>query len=215
MDKTLASATARAASTSQVASTSQMPSTSHLPSAAVLARLATRQAPKITASALVSPLPPATRYILRGNSRVMLAAGSALGLEISQVACRAAVNGEVAALWLGPDEQLLLAPEGLELAATLTAALRELPHALVEVSHRQTAIEVRGAQAALLLNAGCPLDLDLSAFPIGMCTRTVVAKAEIVLWRTSEEVFHVEVWRSFAPYVTDFLAEASRELPLD
>ena len=215
MDKTLASATARAASTSQVASTSQMPSTSHLPSAAVLARLATRQAPKITASALVSPLPPATRYILRGNSRVMLAAGSALGLEISQVACRAAVNGEVATLWLGPDEQLLLAPEGRELAATLAAALRELPHALVEVSHRQTAIEVRGAQAALLLNAGCPLDLDLSAFPIGMCTRTVVAKAEIVLWRTSEEVFHVEVWRSFAPYVTDFLAEASRELPLD
>jgi sarcosine oxidase subunit gamma len=47
-----------------------------------------------------------------------------------------------------------------------------------------------------------------------MCTRTVVAKAEIVLWRTSEEIFHVEVWRSFAPYVTDFLAEVARELPL-
>ena len=177
--------------------------------------LAVRQAPKVTACALVRPLPPATRYILRGNSQVMLAAGAALGLEISQMACRAAVNGEVAALWLGPDEQLLLAPEGLELAATLTAALRELPHALVEVSHRQTAIEVRGAQAALLLNAGCPLDLDLSAFPVGMCTRTVVAKAEIVLWRSSEEVFHVEVWRSFAPYVTDFLAEVAREMPLD
>ena len=176
--------------------------------------VAARQLPEITACALVSALPSATRYILRGNDRVMLAAGAALGLEISQVACRAVVNGEVAALWLGPDEQLLLAPEGRELAATLATALRDLPHALVEVSHRQTALEVRGVQAALLLNAGCPLDLDLNAFPIGMCTRTVLAKAEIVLWRTSEEIFHVEVWRSFAPYVTDFLAEVARELPV-
>jgi sarcosine oxidase subunit gamma len=182
--------------------------------AAVPGKLAARQAPKITTCALVRSLPPATRYILRGNDRVMLAAGAALGLEISQTACRACVNGEVATLWLGPDEQLLLAPEGRELAATLATALRELPHALVEVSHRQTALEVRGAQAAHLLNAGCPLDLDLGAFPVGMCTRTVLAKAEIVLWRTSEDVFHIEVWRSFASYVTEFLAEVARELPV-
>jgi sarcosine oxidase, subunit gamma len=175
---------------------------------------AARRAPKITSCAWVTQLPPATRYILRGNDRVMLAAGSALGLEISQSACRAAVNGEVAALWLGPDEQLLLAPEGRELAASLATALRDLPHALVDVSHRQIALEIRGPQATLLLNAGCPLDLDLGAFPIGMCTRTVLAKAEIVLWRTSDATFHVEIWRSFAPYVTEFLAEVARELPV-
>jgi sarcosine oxidase, subunit gamma len=89
--------------------------------------------------------------------------------------------------------------------------LSDLPHSLVDVSHRQTAFEVSGPQATLLLNAGCPLDLDLSAFPVGMCTRTVLAKAEIVLWRTSQDVFHVEVWRSFADYVSRFLAEVARE----
>lgn len=143
----------------------------------------------------------------------MSAAGSALGLDISQVACRAAMNGDqAAALWLGPDEQLLLGPEGADLAATLAPALRDLPHSLVDVSHRQIALEVSGPHAAAVLNAGCPLDLDLSAFPVGMCTRTVFAKAEIVLWRTSEDVFHVEVWRSFASYVTEFLAEVAREV---
>ena len=173
---------------------------------------AVRQVAKITASAFVSPLPPISRYVLRGGPGVMTAAGAALGLEISPTACRAVVNGEVAALWLGPDEQLLLGPDGLDLAATLSSALRELPHSLVEVSQRQTAVQVSGPQAPLLLNAGCPLDLDLSAFPVGMCTRTVLAKAEIVLWRTGAEAFHVEVWRSFAPYVTEFLAEVAREL---
>ena len=174
---------------------------------------ALRQAARMTASALVRPLPPATRYVLRGSPQVMTAAGNALGLNISEVACRAAVNGEqAAALWLGPDEQLLIAPESANLAATLTPALRDLPHSLVDVSHRQIALEVSGRRAADVLNAGCPLDLDLSAFPVGMCTRTVFAKAEIVLWRTSTDVFHVEVWRSFASYVTEFLAEVAREV---
>ena len=69
---------------------------------------------------------------------------------------------------------------------------------------------VPGPQAALLLSSGCPLDLDAHAFPVGMCTRTMLAKAEVVLWRTAAEAFHLEVWRSFAPYVTQFLAEAAR-----
>ena len=174
---------------------------------------ALRQAPRLTASALVRPLPPATRYVLRGSPQTMTAAGNALGLNISGAACRAAVNGtQAAALWLGPDEQLLLGPESAGLGATLTPALRDLPHSLVDVSHRQIALEVSGPHAADVLNAGCPLDLDPSAFPVGMCTRTVFAKAEIVLWRTSTDVFHVEVWRSFASYVTEFLAEVAREI---
>ena len=175
-----------------------------------------RRAPQITTCAFVRALPPASRYILRGGPQVMTAAGAALGLTISQTACRAATNPAqgVAALWLGPDEQLLIAPETADLAATLQPALRDLPHSLVEVSHRQIALEVSGQNATAVLNAGCPLDLDLSAFPVGMCTRTVLTKAEIVLWRTDETVFHVEVWRSFASYVTELLAEVAREVDL-
>jgi sarcosine oxidase, subunit gamma len=45
-----------------------------------------------------------------------------------------------------------------------------------------------------------------------MCTRTVLAKAEIVLWRRAHDSFHLEVWRSFAGYVSGVLAEAAREL---
>jgi sarcosine oxidase subunit gamma len=124
------------------------------------------------------------------------------------------VNGGRAALWLGPDEQLLLAPAALtvEIGHMLGQALREIPHSLVDVSQHQTALEVSGHYAALALNAGCPLDLDRSAFPVGMCTRTVLAKAEIILWRTAESVFHVEVSRSFTAYVSRFLAEAAREI---
>jgi sarcosine oxidase subunit gamma len=61
------------------------------------------------------------------------------------------------------------------------------------------------------LSISTPLDLDLAEFPVGMCTRTVLAKADIVLWRTRPDVFHLEVWRSFAGYVTGILAEIAGE----
>jgi sarcosine oxidase, subunit gamma len=173
-----------------------------------------RQSPSLARSSAVRLLPAAARFTLRGLTPVMAAAGSALGLNISDIACRSASNSQWAALWLGPDEQLVLAPvaDGETVAAQLRAALDALPHSLVDMSHRQIAIEVSGPTAQTLLSAGCPLDLHLASFPIGMCTRTILGKADIVLWRTGAESFHVEVWRSFADYVARFLAAASREL---
>ena len=62
----------------------------------------------------------------------------------------------------------------------------------------------------IILNGACPLDLDMSAFPIGMCTRTVLAKADIVLWRIAEDAFHVEVWRSFTGTSTGHASRRSQ-----
>ena len=48
-----------------------------------------------------------------------------------------------------------------------------------------------------------------------MATRTAEAAEErnhyrVRLWRTGPEVFRIEAWRSFAPYLSAFLAEAAR-----
>jgi sarcosine oxidase subunit gamma len=40
----------------------------------------------------------------------------------------------------------------------------------------------------------------------------VFGKAGIILWRTAADRFHVEVWRSFASYVTQLLALAAGEV---
>lgn len=173
---------------------------------------AARSHPSLIVGDMLRPLPPATRYILRAAEPARVAAERAFGVPVPALACRAAAAGERAALWLGPDEWLLLAPEAEAgaVAPALDAALGSLPHSLVDVSHRQIACSVCGPQAATLLSAGCPLDLDARAFPVDMCTRTVLAKAEVVLWRTGAQAFRLEVWRSFAAYVSQFLAEAAR-----
>jgi len=159
-------------------------------------------------------VPPAARFILQGRAGVWAAAGVAWGVEFSEEPCRAIVKGDRATLWLGPDEYLLLDADADNAdagAAALERALTGIPHSLVDVSHRQIALQLCGPYAATILNGACPLDVDLAEFPVGMCTRTVFAKADIVLWRTEADTFHVEVWRSFAAYVTGLLYEIARE----
>jgi sarcosine oxidase subunit gamma len=178
-----------------------------------LAPLAGLAAPAATGFTL-APLPPASRFVLRARPAAQEAAAAPLGMALPTIACRAATAGDRAALWLGPDEWLLLGPEsaGPALASSLASVLAGLPHALVDVSHRQSGLTITGAQAAELLNSACPLDLDPDAFPVGMCTRTVFAKAQITLWRTAPETFRLEAWRSFLPYVWGYLAEAARAI---
>jgi sarcosine oxidase subunit gamma len=169
-----------------------------------------RQQQVVASSPLLRQLPPASRLVLRGGAQVLVVAADTLGLQHNETPCRAVRNDARAALWLGPDERLLIGPAeaAREIEGLLQRALAGMAHSLVEISHGQTAFEVRGARAAAALNIGCPLDLDPESFPVDMCTRTVFAKAQVVLWRTDVETFRVETARSFAPYVTKILALA-------
>ncbi len=163
-----------------------------------------------TAPLGIRPLPAMARFMLQARPATL--AGVPLGIVLPP-ACRATEAGGRAALWLGPGAYLLRTTpaDGPALAAALEQALAGQAHALVEVSDRLTALELAGEEAAAVLNAGCPLDLDLAACPVGFCARSVLGKAGILLWRTGAARFLLEIERSFTPYVHGFLAEAGRE----
>jgi len=153
-------------------------------------------APVAHANTTITVGPPMARAIVRGEGR------HAFGIHLPAAPCRAVSQSDRAALWLGPDEWLMLAPQLEEMAGTI-----------IDVGHRQITLIVEGPRAATVLNGACPLDLHPSAFPVGMCTRTVFAKSEIVLWRTGEQRFHLEVARSFAGYVYGLLREIATDTP--
>ncbi|MCJ2189212.1 sarcosine oxidase subunit gamma [Novosphingobium beihaiensis] len=95
---------------------------------------------------------------------------------------------------LGPDEFLALLPVGTQLPSG-----EEEPVSVVDISSRAVGITVEGEGAAALIMSGCPLDLDRMA--PGQATRTIYETVEMVLVRESETRFHIEVWRSFAPWL--------------
>jgi sarcosine oxidase, subunit gamma len=162
--------------------------------------------------------PPLARFVFRGPALAAEAAGTAFGLAFPLAINRGASKGERGkpgarvALKLGPDEFWLIVPEaeGTEVATALREALAGQPHALVDISHRQVGFVLEGPRAADLLASGCPLDLALDAFPIGMATRTLFHKTDLMLWRMAPEVFRIEIARSFAPYMLALLKDAAK-----
>lgn len=163
--------------------------------------------------------PPLARFVFRGDASAESKAGGAFGLAFPEAINRAASKGERGkpggrvALRLGPDELLLIVPvsEGQAVFAAIEAACVDHPHALVDISDRHLGFVLEGPGGADVLNAGCPLDLSLPAFPVGMATRTLFHKAEIVLWRMEPRLFRIEVGRSFAPYLEASLRIAMAE----
>lgn len=152
---------------------------------------------------------PAYRLSLRARADAVAELSQALDISLPQASKTSTTSGLRAALWLGPDEWLVI-DQGesnlMEACASVTAA-----HSATDVSHRNVAMTVSGEGAEATLNAGCPQDLSLEAFPVGACSRTLFGKAEVVLLRVTEDTFRVECWRSFADYVFGLLEEGARD----
>ena len=157
----------------------------------------------------MKPAEACERIALRAEDKAVNALGKAIGVALPRKAGTSSIKGEVAVLWIGPDEWLVIAPDGTGLEEKMNKVKAGL-YSVVSVNHRNTAIEVSGNKAVHALNSGCPRDLSLEAFPVGACSRTILSKAEIVLWRTGEEEFRVECWRSFSDYVWKHLVDGAR-----
>ncbi len=107
---------------------------------------------------------------------------------------------------LGPDEWLLRLPVGSNLPLG-----EGLPLSIVEISERAVTLVIEGPRAVDLLQTGCPRDLH--RFATGEARRTVYEGVEMILWRTGNERFEIEVWRSFAPHLHLALTKAAAHLP--
>ncbi|MFY0614589.1 MAG: sarcosine oxidase subunit gamma [Hyphomicrobiaceae bacterium] len=165
-------------------------------------------------------MPPAVRFSLRMDAALASTSGQPGGFDLTQPINR--LNITVAddtntglSARLGPDEWLLIThdDDAGTVAEMLAHDLGERTHTLVDISHRNIALEVIGDAAADVINSGCPLDLGDKAFPVGTATRTLFAKSEIVLMRIADPdqrpLFRIECWRSFGRYLHAQLSNAA------
>lgn len=168
--------------------------------------------PSIEGFAILRPASVIGRLSLRCRNELAVRIGADTGLDLSAPINRATTGTGISALRLGPDEWLLLAEA--EADPWLGARIGTVAHggevAVIDVTHRTAGFVATGPKIVDVLASGCPLPLDLAAFPIGRATRTVFAKTEVVLWRRAADAFHIEVARSFVPYLAGVLGNAVR-----
>lgn len=159
--------------------------------------------------AAITLAPEAWRCSLRAGPDMVEVLGKALGIALPTGPKTSTTEGTRTALWLGPDEWLIIDTKADPCRALDTV---EGLFSAVDISHRNTAVLISGPSAADILNAGCPQNLSLETFPVGACSRTIFGKVEVVLHRVKPTVFRMEVWQSFSRYAFDLLEDAARSI---
>ncbi len=151
------------------------------------------------------------------DSEALAAIQQMLGVRLPLTPNTTTASEELSAIWLGPDEWLLLAehhqPDSLvtDLQAALTAHFASV----VDTSAGQTVIRLSGLSALDVLARGCALDLHPSAFPPGACAQTLLARAQALLIAVDDTpTIDIIVRRSFAPYVAAWLQDSAHHFGL-
>jgi sarcosine oxidase subunit gamma len=143
-----------------------------------------------------------------------------LGVELPTRPNTVASSPVWSVLWLGPDEWLVVGADGAapDLVGLLGGLLAGERGAAVDLSANRTTIELTGPCARDVLEQGCPVDLHPRVFGPGQCLQTMVARAQVVIWRPSGggdsgagETFRLLVRGSFAGYLAAWLTDAAGE----
>jgi sarcosine oxidase, subunit gamma len=146
------------------------------------------------------------------GSEVFARLGRRLGADLPRACGRVVSTGVHSALWLGPDEWLVVSQTDPDvLVAELRDALAGEPGSVVDVSANRTTLELSGPASRETLEKGCPVDLRPRAFRPGTAVTTTLGRVPVLLWQTGESTYRVLPRSSFADYVARWLLDATRE----
>ena len=147
-----------------------------------------------------------------GDAQLLARVGAALGLDLPIEPNT--VTGDPDdrhALWLGPDEWLVIGPAGPAPAidSAIRSAAGEAFVVTVDVSANRVSFELTGPGARELLESGCPIDLHPRAFRAGSCAQTLLARANVLLHQAGDEPrYRIWIRPSFARYLAAWLTDA-------
>jgi len=123
------------------------------------------------------------------------------------------VSGDRRALWLGPDESLLICADqdATELHRTLSTQLAGQHFQLTLLSDALAIYELNGPYVRKILAKGCALDLHGSVFKPGLCAQSSLDRATVTLMCEAVNSFRLICRTSFADYVETWLKDAAIE----
>ncbi len=168
-------------------------------------------------TAMIVEHPHLGKIDLRGDSgdrAFMDAVAEAVGAAPPVEANTVMTAGKHSILWLGPDEWLVVTPEGKQgdMEVALAGALEGQHVSIVDGTDARTTIRLHGADARNVLMKGCPLDLHPRVFGPGQCAQSILAKADVLIHQLDDTpTYDIYVLCSFSRYLWDWLADAAKE----
>jgi heterotetrameric sarcosine oxidase gamma subunit len=135
------------------------------------------------------PLPRMTSVApFQGQDKALAKALKSMGLTFP-APNRTTGKGDATLIWTGRGQAFLIDADPTPLAGIA---------ALTDQSDGWAALTLQGPQATAILARLVPVDLRLSAAPVGSTLRTALNHMNLILWRTAPFGFTLMVFRSMA-----------------
>ena len=150
---------------------------------------------------------------LRNSRDVNKVMSRHFGTALPEGANSFSVSGDRRALWLGPDESLLICADqdAAELHRTLITQLSGQHFQLTLLSDALTVYELDGPYVREILAKGCALDLHGSVFRPGQCAQSSLERTAVTLMCEAVNSFRLICRTSFSDYVETWLKDAATE----
>ena len=147
------------------------------------------------------------------DKKFMAAAKGLLGLDLPKAPRESVAFGDIKALWLSPDQWLILCnrDNAPALTAKLSDALAGIHALAVDVSDMRCIIRIEGEGAREVMMKGSSLDFTDAEFEPGYVRRIRFAEIAALFNIVEENVIDLYVFRSYAHYTMDFLVKAARK----
>lgn len=156
----------------------------------------------------VRELPWCGKINLRAKSDETLAnaVNQALNMTLPLELNRKQVSGDTSIYRLGPDEWLIYCDpkQVATLMQSLSNALQDTHHSLVEVTDYYSVLELSGPDAEHVIRAACPLDIHASVFPVESVAQTRFGHSSILLDKVDTTTFHIQIRWSHTEYLWDY-----------
>ena len=169
-----------------------------------------RRAGRATAGAVsLEEVAGCAQVSVRGDAAARRASPIPLPREPNTVA----PAGARRALWMGPDEWLVVGAPGTApaIVAELESAFEGARAAVVDVSANRAVVEVRGPGRHELLARGCSLDLHPRAWGPGRCAQSLLARVPVLLEERDGATL-VYAGPSYGDHLVDWLLDAAEGL---
>ena len=136
-----------------------------------------------------------------------------VGLETKLASNRSSSTSSRHALWLAPDEILLLSEAGTEqsLAKQIDDSAGKHHISVNDITDALTALRLTGPYVRHVLAKGCGIDLHKDHFRAGDCAQTTYSHAAVTILALSDEDMILLCRTSFTNYTVAYLCDAALE----
>jgi sarcosine oxidase subunit gamma len=130
------------------------------------------------------------------------------GLTITATPNRAATIGDLAVLWHGPGQWLIVRAAGPSPLADELSALCGEEAAVVDLGHARTVLRFEGEGVRDVLARGASIDLRPAHFAPGACALTALGKIGALLHAVAPATIDVYVARSYGQALVEWHGHA-------